>query len=221
MHNQEDNISWKELNTLVSAATFVLNLRLATSPDAIYVVPGRSEDHRIRYGVRLCNLTPECKHFLVAGSNPDHSKGGIPPAFEDTVEDLQTNFGLQLRRGLTIHLQGDTENAKTQADWLANTISKLPDVHSIWLVTAPYHLLRAYLTSLKSLINAREMKTWSLFPVPTSASPFTLVPYDQTPATDLVLGECQRILDYQAKGDVATLEELYEYLAWLYDPCDM
>jgi hypothetical protein len=85
-------------------------------------------------------------------------------------------------------------------------------VASLALFASPYHVLRAYLTLLKTLL--KQQRRLPLIPVPTLIAPQQLVPECGVPGWVMIPGEIHRIQAYQARGDVATFEELMDYLHW-------
>lgn len=106
-------------------------------------------------------------------------------------------------------------NTKTQADWTADKVAEL-GIKSIRIFAAPFHMVRAYLTFLKSLIDKLSAPI-IMIPEPTDLAPSALIPVTGTNSWGLIAKEIERIVAYQAQGDVATLRELEEYLNWLYN----
>jgi hypothetical protein len=56
----------------------------------------------------------------------------------------------------------------------------------------------------------------AVIPYPTPTSMDRLIPQSNATPWESVAGEVKRIQAYQLKGDVATLPELQDYLAWLW-----
>lgn len=104
-------------------------------------------------------------------------------------------------------------HTREQAEWVGDCVAA-SGVTSLALFAPPYHLLRAYLTLLKTLLTRQHRLP--LIPVPTPLAPEQLVPEYGVPGWALIPGELHRIAAYQAAGHVATLEELRAYLHWVW-----
>jgi hypothetical protein len=128
-----------------------------------------------------------------------------------TIELLRQEFGLTIEEGVVIG--GHVEHTPGQAEWFIEMVKKM-SLASAVVSASPYHIVRAYLTFIKFL--AKENLKVRLFPRATPVSPFEMVPESGMDSFGLIHGEAERILRYQEKGDVATLDELKNYLRWLY-----
>lgn len=100
-----------------------------------------------------------------------------------------------------------------QAEWIAATVAELK-IESLSLFVSAYHLLRAYCTILNVFV--RDGLQIPMIPAPALVSPSTLVPETGLSAWELVAGEVERIMKYQDKGDVISLQQLELYLSWLW-----
>ncbi len=175
--------------------------------DALVVFPGLGEYWRVNDAIYWWH---QCfsDFFLVAGINSN----------EKTWESLdierlkQAPFFLKRMRGVETQIYA--ANTKEQAEWVYEYVVAL-GVEKLALFASPFHCLRAYLTLLKIFIN-HGVEDVILIPAPTLVSPSRLIPENQMSAWELVPGEVERIIKYQAKGDVATREELARYLKWLW-----
>jgi len=190
-------------------ATRILSVpRMPTQ--ALAVFPGLGDDTRVSYAVnRWHGGTYE--HFLVSGCGQ-----GERTARRFTLETLQRNpFGLI--RTTNVHTQVEAANTLEQCRWVAEKLSGL-GLHSVGIVAPPFHLPRVFLTLLKQV---REIcGHWVIMvPDPVPAPPCAISPENNLTATGLAPAEFERIAVYQAKGDVATSEELDRYLRWLYQSC--
>jgi hypothetical protein len=97
--------------------------------------------------------------------------------------------------------------------------AKQRGLRSIVLTASAYHLVRAYLTTLKSFLTDATTLFVSLVPLPALMPPYKLIPdlAEQGINSFLMIpGEVKRILAYQEKGDVATNEEFLFYLEKLW-----
>lgn len=189
----------------ISLMIFLFALRPREEVTAVAVVQGRQEMERITEICAMCNNHPEITTLLIEGHGPEY-----PDDFHLTSETL-VDYGLELRTDLAIVFQGKTANAKTQANWLAEQVEEL-DITSLYLVAPPYHLPRAYLTTLSSFITKGLNKSVRMYPWPTSASPLEIIQQDNDNPIGLLPGEIDRIPRYQAGGDVASYQQFMEYL---------
>ena len=173
--------------------------------DAVVVTPGVGDEWRVHEAVRLRG---DEQLLLVAGQNL-----GERTAYQFTPEILQNEFFLSNREG--IHIGGQADHTLHQAEWLFSKVREC-NISSLALVVSQYHLLRVYLTFLKKFLK-EGINPPMMIPVPAPASPETITPETGVNAWMMSRGEIQRILRYQKQHHVATLEELREYLAVLWD----
>lgn len=201
-------INRAQTSDLVAMMMMILSLPQDTSKvDAILVLPGQGEDWRLTSAIEAWNTSPSVQHLLVAGSY-----SGERTWFEPTLENLSVEpYGLTRYEGVIIHPHA--HHSKEQGDWIAATARDL-GLESIALVVSPYHLPRAYLTFVKCFEQADV--NIALYPAPVHIAPSVPAPETGLTSWELVPGEVERILTYQEKGDVATYEELQEYLEWLW-----
>lgn len=98
-------------------------------------------------------------------------------------------------------------------------LAKENDVKSAALLTRPYHLLRAMLGMVRSMRDMDyPMKVYPIFSEPTDWKARVFGPQgaEKLPQFQFIEGEIARIGAYQAKGDLATLHELIDYLLALH-----
>jgi len=197
-------------NIVAKMATMILSIpRLET--DAITVFPGRGENVRLEYAVKVWQYSQfpgELRFFLVAGTEWKTEAKTPQP----TLELLQGN-PYNLRKMAGVYIQYHAHCTPDQTGWVLEKV-RACGIKSLSLIAPPYHLPRAYLTLLKELY--KQSICIPIIPLPVPTSPDTIVPEDGVDAWTLFDGEAERILKYQEKGDVATLPELKEYLCWLW-----
>lgn len=194
-------------NDLAKITAMILSLPWPTT-DAIAVFPGRGENSRLQHAVNVWEANRTTRFFLVAGTKWTAEKTTKQP----TVELLsQEQFGLKTTTGVIVHYHANITTEQT--NWVVSRIQELK-ITSVGLVVTPYHLIRAYLTLLKETLKA-DIRI-PIIPLPVPKAPDAIVPEDNADAWTLFDGEMKRIIQYQEKGDVATLPELKEYLAWLW-----
>jgi len=182
--------------------------RLEEKCDALCVFPGMNEHWRVAQAVKLWEKGAG-RYLLIANGIESREK-----YVDLTVPSLKNPpYGLTREREVIVSLLNPWY-ANDQANWTMEQIKKF-NVSSIALFVSPYHLLRAYLTLLKSMFKSGELFI-PLIPVPVAVSPDTKIPESEINAWDSVPGELARLPRYQAKGDVATFQELKYYLSWLW-----
>lgn len=196
-----------EASDLVAMATLLYGLpRPAGKVDAVVVLPGLGEDWRLIDGIHAWNGSSLARHLMIAGIF-DGEKTKVQP----TVEYLSGKpFNLERAEGVLI--QPHAHHTKEQAEWVVENVRK-HGISSIALFVSPYHLLRAYCTVLKAFIKADHQV--AIIPMPVAVSPSTQIPEVGVDAWTMSSGEVERIIKYQKLDDVATKDELKDYLAWL------
>ena len=199
-----------EVSELFSIATFVLTIPwLISRAEALVVFPGMGEDWRVTMAKRWWSQENTPARFLIiAGHNHNEKTTKIL-----TPEVLRRPpFNLEKLEGVLI--EGEVSNTKEQALQVLARVREF-NLKSLALFTSPYHLPRAYLTLLKIFLKANSPEI-AIIPAPVMISPDITIPELRTSAWEAFAGEARRIKEYQAKGDVATLNELRGYLVWLW-----
>ncbi|MGC5018641.1 hypothetical protein [Micromonospora sp. DT47] len=174
--------------------------------DALVVPTGQGEEWRHTHAIRGWEANRDIRYLLVANGNPA----------EDTYIEITLDYlrSLGLRRLRGVYLQAEpAPNTGLQGAWIAGQVEDL-GITSLALTVSSYHLPRVYLTVLKAL--SQSGIRIPLIPDPVTISPDAAIPETQATAYDLLPGEAERILTYMNKEWVATLEELQEYLRWLW-----
>lgn len=147
--------------------------------------------------------------LLLAGENPNEMT-----RFVKTPENLRGKpFYLSRREMKRVRTQVNAANTPEQVAWVADRVAE-ENVTSIALSVSSYHMVRAYLTLLKGL--ARRGIRIPIYPSPPPVPLHLAIPEYGEEMGKMVPGELARIRAYREKGDVATHEELREYLVWLW-----
>ncbi len=182
-------------------------------PDAIVVMEGMGEEWRLTQAIHDYDAQDSEARYLLIGGQSHKEKTWK----KRDIENLQKDFGLRRTDG--VYINTSTQNTRVQGEWVADMISVLKP-HTISVYVTSYHLIRAYLTILQSLIERDE--TFPMFPVPVRVSPFTQIPEllsvsgcTGPNAFDMVAGELSRIKNYRKVKHVASAKELQKYLLWL------
>jgi hypothetical protein len=174
--------------------------------DSLAVYPGLGELWRPQHAVEdWQHPDTKAQHLFVAGTNP---KERTQPLL--TLEEL-AKAPINLTRNEGVRTQVEADNTPHQANWLADQVEDT-GVESLALYVSPYHLVRAFCTTLATF--KRRGIEIPMVPVPVRVHPDTKVPEADADAVAMFYGEAKRIAAYQPKGDVATLEQLREYLSW-------
>ena len=197
---------------LISLAIFTMSLpqKLASEVDALCTFTGQGEDQRILQPTKAYWENPETKNrfFLI----PGHHKA--EHHWRDMTPEVLAAEPFNLKRFEGVVVTPPLVTTKDQARWIVDKIEEL-GITSLGVVSSPFHLLRAYLTVLG------QMKTAGIripaIPVPVYEAPHMIVPESGVEAWDMVQGESERITAYQKKGDVASYDDLKEYLRWFWE----
>lgn len=168
--------------------------------DALVVFPGLGETWREFEASKYWNMGFG-KYFLVAGVYGKDEKRYVKQGLKD------------VKRKEGFYKQAHADNTRHQAEWVSDKVDEL-GIKTIALYVSPYHLMRASLTLIK-IMRARE-KGILIIPRPVNIPPSKIIPCVGKSAWDLVAGELKRIKAYQQKGDVATFDEIKEYIEWLW-----
>lgn len=192
---------------LFAMASMILSLPQREVHDvlAITVLPGLGERERIHDAVCWWETKDaKAEFFLYPGMNLRERT-----AIAVDIEILKKDFGL--KRTNNVIIRAHAEHTKDQADWIAKQMQKFDIRGNTALICPPYHMVRAYLTLVKSFLDI-DIKSF-IIPVPTVKDPSVIIPEVQVNSWDMIPGEVNRIKKYQEKGDVATYKELKEYFA--------
>ncbi|MBX4200631.1 YdcF family protein [Candidatus Parcubacteria bacterium] len=162
---------------------------------AILVLPGKHQEYRITESVKLWKK--EGDYFWVAGTRGD-------PAY--TREDIIKVTGDD---SSDIVCQGFAEHTLAQMQWCALMLKENPQIKYLIVATAAYHLPRCILTLLQ--VFKKEGVKMLITPMPLenpSGNSFSVEDGED------FTSELKKIPQYQEKGDVLSVEDWIEYLAW-------
>ncbi len=191
----------------------ILSIPRSVNVDAMVVPPGEGENWRLLAAIRDWEEHVSQARFLLITGDNWVVAGKNGPDF--TTESIcMAPYNLARKDGVLVREYDD--NTATQAVWAAENMRDL-NLSSFSLHVSPYHLVRWYLTFIKT---AEKMgKRFAVIPAPTPSSMDRIVPLSGLTPWDLVAGEIRRIKAYSEKEnpDVATLPELQEYLTWLWE----
>jgi hypothetical protein len=180
--------------------------------DAIAVLPGLGENKRIISAIKAWEAgNSNARYLLVAGTN------GLEKTQTQPSIDFLMSSVIGLKKSDRVETQVSAEHTLAQTSWLVDRIKNL-GITSLALYVSDWHITRAYSTLIKSLRKSDVLIP--VFPVSVPVSPASIIPEYGVTAAAMSAGEAKRIITYQEKGDVATLEELVEYLQWLWDQSD-
>ena len=176
--------------------------------EAIIIFPGMGETWLITDPVKRLENGAAATLLIMAGQNPEEKY------FECRDEArLRDHYGVPAN--IHILAQIRARHTKEQANWIAEQL-KERGVATAALSVSPFHITRAYLTVLASLYTLDLEKQVVLIPAPVRINPSQVTPETGANAWDMCPAEWPRIADYQKKGDVASLEQLKQYLDWLW-----
>jgi hypothetical protein len=175
--------------------------------ESLAVMPGLGEDSRVIKAIRIWEDNPHLRYLLVCGTNKS--------------EVIQSQLSLDrlkeepflLRRVESVLTQVEAVHTREQTDWIIKHV-ETNNLTSLGLVVSHWHMTRAYLAILKSMLNAGVQIP--IFPIVVSSSPETVIPEMKAKIKDLSAGEAERIKKYQEIGQIAYFDELMQYLEWLW-----
>lgn len=173
--------------------SLVPDLGIPKQQTALFLMPGSYQDWRFKALAGLWNKYAD--KIFVAGTRGD------PEYNADQMADM---LGCDISQ---IEMQVFAKHTRDQMDWVSGKVLELHPKQVI-LSTAAYHLPRCTLTFVKSCLDRNIPRTFKLALLPTSdpSNP------SQSFTADQIVGEIGRIPEYQAKKDVATLEEYVAFL---------
>ena len=185
-----------------------MNAKLRLNPDncAFVILPGpRSHNYREENG---------CEIWLSLQKREVSSKlliAGIREEPKIKKDDILKIIGK--KNEMNLFLKDSAEHTKEQMQWVLDTLeNEMPRVQHIVLSTAIYHLPRGFLTLLKEMINRRLDHIVSTVPLFDTMNPERDFTGIKETGGNGIEGEIDRIVEYQKKGDVATIREYLEYM---------
>lgn len=202
-------IAIDRLGEIASLITQVLTIPVPIDfqPDAIVGFAGMGEPWRIRQPIVEWESNVTAKYLIIAGLNSEER------CFEGLTIERLIESPYNLRKTSGVIVQTNALHTKDQADWMIDQVGKL-QLSSLLFMCSPYHIVRAYLTLLKSYLQTSSQLTQpiAIIPKPIVVSPSTVLPENNAVSRSMITGEIRRIIEYQKKGDVATLVDLENYL---------
>lgn len=196
-------------SSVLQAVVCILGLPRDVPVEALVVVNGQGELIRTSQVVSEWNQGSSAKHLIITGAGI-----GEKTCRSFDMEDLVENFGLT--RMDSVHAQGyPVPDTRQHAEWVVGQLEGL-GVTSVAVYATLYHLPRVFLTLIRYLKNHGLDRQIAFYPRPIQCSPFASSPETGHTLFDLMPGEFARIIKYGSRGDIASLEELREYLDWLW-----
>ncbi|MBI5038016.1 MAG: hypothetical protein HZC01_04940 [Candidatus Kerfeldbacteria bacterium] len=188
--------------------------RFISQADTLIVFPGFGGPGMMGNAITLFHENANFKRLIVGGIHPkliDDNVGTYALLHPEVLARDPYSFVPPTQ----VFTQVCAEHTKDQANWIARQCFE-QSVTSAVLIAAPFHLTRAYLTTLSSLHNVGCTDD-DLLLIPHAASaPMTKVfPDFGLSQWILLAGELRRIRAYQEKGDIIPDKTIKEYLTWL------
>ena len=170
-----------------------------------------SGDGMTRVETAVGLLRQGAAHWTIASGgvdNPPHS------LHADTIAEHLVEQGLHQDR---IIVDGESQNTRDQAEWLAEFLTAPPEPWEfprVLLAVSPYHMPRAFLTVLQSLRDRDLHEQHHVIPVPASHTRWWGKPDGlEVTRMDLLADEFRKIDEYrELYGHVASYEEGLAYL---------
>lgn len=209
----ELGVTIRELIDVATMQAMLLGVprSLTHKVDALATVCGHGHQERVREPIRVWE-TPGvlARYLLVSGSYSGEA------TFEPmTLDGLQQPL-YGLRRADGVHVQERAIITPDQTNWIAARVCEL-GIDSLAIYSSQYHLLRTYLTMLRSL--QKGGAHIPVVPVAVIADPSALIPEEPAvTAYEMAVGEALRVVKYREDfpGDVAGFEEFREAMRCLY-----
>lgn len=194
----------------LAAFSFSLPQKLGLEVDALCTFTGQGENVRIIQPAKMYWENPQTKNrfFLI----PGHHKA--EEHWRDMTPEVLAGEPYNLKKFEGVIVTSPLVTTKDQAEWIVAKMREL-GITSLGVVSSPFHLLRAYLTVLGQMKSAGIRIP--VIPIPVYVAPHIVVPEQKVEAWELVQGEAERIAAYQKKGDLASYNDLKEYLRWLWE----
>lgn len=174
---------------------------------SIAVTPGLGEDIRVLKAIELWQSDQEFEHLFITGTNVNEK---LQPQL--TLERLQeAPYFLHRLEGVVT--QVEAEHTRAQTDWLVEQLVA-NNVKNLVLCVSHWHITRAYMTLLKSMLNKDYVIP--VIPFVIGTSPSQIIPEINETVQNMSAGEAKRIVKYSSIGQIASSEELSNYLNWLW-----
>lgn len=196
-----------ENTQLYTATHLILSVPFNKVVDSIAVMPGLGEHQRVITAIELWQTNEKYKHLFVSGTYKEEREQ--PQLTLDLLQEEPFN----LKRLKGAFAQVEALHTREQADWIVKQIITY-DVKSLAVVVSHWHITRAYRTLLKSMLDSGIRIP--LYPVVVSSSPTQIVPEFGQTVSKMSAGEVERNKKYAENGQIATYNELIEYLDWLW-----
>ena len=168
------------------------------------------------HAVRLVEASPTA-HIYILGPDSNPWKSDPKANAESYREYIGANYDeVRIPLGRIFAEPGlETKYTSGQARTLVKTLTRRLDWRRVALVTAAYHQPRAYMTVVKALLNYRLAKQVRILATPLGREDWSVPDSelkDNASWVSSMTTECDKIKDYQKKGDVACWKDLDAYL---------
>ena len=181
-------------------------------------LPDDPADAAYLFGQTACNqassfcaaLKSDAEHLLILDTQPRSGYPGFPAWQHELL-----NSGIDPRRIQPIPMDRNTPlNSRTESQALMLYVRQ-KGFQSLEIIAPPFHQLRAFMTAIT--VALEENIDVALFSRPgTAVSWHETVVHSQgeltAPRSELIHTELARIETYQIKGDLASFEQILDYL---------
>lgn len=173
----------------------------------IAAMPGLGEDIRVRTAIDLWESDSRFSHLYITGTNTNEK---LQPQL--TIERLQ-QYPYKLNKTEGVLAQVVADHTRAQTDWLVDQLL-MNGAESLILCVSHWHMTRAYMTLVKSMLNARMLIP--VIPNVIGTAPNQIIPEVGQSVQKLSAGEAERIVKYSDTGQIVSSVELSEYLDWIW-----
>lgn len=183
--------------------TLTIPISANFQPDALVTIPGMGETWRVQLPIEEWERNESARFLLIAGIYTGEK------FYEEFNLERLTKPPYDLRKTDGVFHQPSALHTADQMQWIIGQAINL-GIGSLLFFAPPYHIVRAYLTLLRTMLKAKVQLV--VVPKPLPVPPNIIIPETEVPMRTMIPGEIQRIIEYQKKGYVATLAELNDYL---------
>jgi len=202
-----------DTSRMVALTTAILTTDWNLDVEAFAPLPGLGHLDRIRVPIQRYNESMSASYLLLGGAATK----------ERTYEDLNVhslqhpNYGLVRTDGVIT--EATTDNTAHQINWVMDRVQE-HGIRSLAIFTSPYHLLRAFGTTIR-IMQQRQMGWIPIVPI-SVGSLDDLVPElcddkQLTSGFHMVAGEVERFHTYsrKRKPDVANYSQILDFMSWM------
>lgn len=199
---------------IIQMAILSWSRHIPQSADSMIIYPGFHGPARIGDAIDLYHSSPQFTKLIIGGVHPFfYGRDGYVRLNRDMLLNEPFNF----RSTDQIAIQDAPIYTQQQADWMAELCIEL-EVKVAVIMACPFHLPRAYASTLSSLMHLYQKRQLpleslpALIPYAARLQPtFPLSDFDGASQYDLLPGEFVRFRTYQSTGYLISDADIRSY----------